>query len=62
MPEGQSPLLLKMVPGFLYSNLLFIYKPHISQSQHLQKHAKRMVGWVTFPPCVLGLSWSVNSK
>ena len=30
-----------------YTNMLFMYKLHISQHQHLQKNVKRMVVWVT---------------
>ena len=49
MPQGRSLYFSKFL-GF-YTNMLFIYKLHISQSQHLHKNVRRMVGWVRIPHC-----------
>lgn len=46
MPEGWRLHLLKLLPRVLI-NMVFIYKPRISQHQHLQKKRQKKVGWVT---------------
>ena len=38
MPEGQSLYHLKLIPRIL---MLLIYRPHISQSSHLQKQCQK---------------------
>ena len=49
MPEGRS-LFFEVSSWDSYTNL-FIYKLHISRSQHLQKQCQKMVVWVAILHC-----------
>ena len=63
MPKGQSLYVLKLVPRILIQTCC-LSTSDISQSEHLQKHCQRMVGWDTishcynFPP--LQCSWCLS--